>query len=62
MAQMGTNPGDQAMMISLRRLRARRRRRLLVKNCLDRLSAAIRNTEAAHVAIEQKTRTPAGRK
>jgi hypothetical protein len=50
------------MMISLRRLRARRRRRLLVKACLDRLAAAARNTDAAHVALEQKTTTPAGRK
>jgi hypothetical protein len=50
------------MMISLRRFRARRRRRLLAKMCLDRLAAAIRNTDAAQVATEPKTSTPTGRK
>jgi hypothetical protein len=50
------------MMISLRRLRARRRRRLLVKTCLDRLSAATRNTDAPRVASEQKTSTPTNAK
>jgi hypothetical protein len=49
------------MMISLRRLRARRRRRQWVKNCLDRLSAATRNKDATRGAIEQKNSNPAGR-
>ena len=48
------------MVISLRRLRARRRRRHLAKTCLDRLSAAIRDTDAAHIALEQKTSIPGG--
>ena len=45
------------MMISLRRLRARRRRRLLAKAHLDWLHAAVRsNTRQA--ALDQETSAP----
>jgi hypothetical protein len=44
-------------MISLRRLRARRRRRLVAKDHLDWLYAAVRN-DAERVALDRETSVP----